>query len=71
MTVEGGCTVIGDLRTQTISYCVRKDLNSATRAKRQRDFAAQASESLAATYFGTAALDRDEAEPFALIHRGA
>jgi hypothetical protein len=71
MTVEGGCTVIGDLRTQTISYCVRKDLNSASRAKRQRDFAAQASESLAATYFGTAALDRDEAEPFALIHRGA
>jgi hypothetical protein len=68
--VEGGCTLVGDLRTQQVVYCIRKNLNSPTRLDRQRDFALRAAESLGATYFGGSPLDRDEAEPFALIHRG-
>jgi hypothetical protein len=71
MIVEGGCTIVGNLRTQQISYCVRKNLTSETRLERQREFALHAGETLAATYFGAPQLDRDEAEPFALIHRGA
>jgi len=70
MVVEGGCTVVGNLQTQQISYCIRKNLTSDTRLARQREFALHAGESLAATYFGAPQLDRDEAEPFALIHRG-
>lgn len=70
MAVEGGCTLVGDLRTQRVSYCIRKYLNSSTRLERQREFALQAQESLAATYFGASPVDRDETEPFALIHRG-
>jgi len=70
MAVEGGCTLVGDLRTQRVTYCVRKYLNSSTRLERQREFALQAGESLAATYFGAPPGDRDDGEPFALIHRG-
>jgi len=66
---EGGCTLVADLQTQQIRFCIRKHLNSATRLARQQEFALRAAESPAATYFSGAA-GEDGREPFALIHRG-
>ncbi len=63
----GGCTIVADLRSSSIRYCIRKDARSTTRAKRQAAFLAGESRlSLRDTYFGSV----DLGEPFAMIHRG-
>jgi hypothetical protein len=67
MMFEGGCTVVANLRTSRLQYCIRKNTNSATRLERQQQFAMQAIETRS-TYF--ASLGSFLAEPFAAIHRG-
>jgi len=62
----GGCTIIADLLSSEIRYCVRKDVRSDSRAKREAAFHAAATPSLRDTYFSSVDLH----EPFALIHRG-
>lgn len=66
MTFEGGCTIVADLRTNEIKYCIRKRLDSEGRCDRQRAFALEANANLRATYLGI----HPEAEPFAALHRG-
>lgn len=62
----GGCTVIVDLRSMQIRYCIRKSVCSPTRFSRQADFlAAGFRHTLRHTYFDS--LGRNE--PFAMIHR--
>jgi hypothetical protein len=63
---SGGCTIIADLQSSEIRYCVRKDVSSESRAEREAAFHAAAEPSLRDTYFGSVHLG----EPFALIHRG-
>jgi hypothetical protein len=70
MRFEGGCTLIADLGTPRVAYCIRKPVASIVRRERQRAFAERFHATLRATYFG----ERDVAdlrEPFALLHRGA
>jgi subtilisin family serine protease len=63
----GGCTLIADLRSSHIRYCIRKDINSQTRAARQAAFRAEHEQpSLRDTYFHSVKLG----EPFAMLHRG-
>jgi hypothetical protein len=70
MCIEGGCTVVVDLKAPTIAYCIRKPFASPTRRERQRDFIQQvARTTLRATYFGEYDFDQ-HCEPFALLHRG-
>lgn len=65
--LEGGCTIIADLRSLKIRYCIRKNVLSTSRAERQERFqAASRGPSLRETYFGHLQAD----EPFALMHRG-
>jgi hypothetical protein len=62
----GGCTIISDLRSLKIQYCIRKDVQSQTRFDRQAKFLALGSKhSLRDTYFNAS----DQSEPFAMIHR--
>ena len=70
MMFEGGCTLVADLRSCKIRYCIRKDTNSQGRLQRQQEFAAAASGSMRAVYFGAPSLKSEPAEPFAAIHRG-
>jgi hypothetical protein len=70
MWFEGGCTIVADLRTRQIRYCIRKDSNSAGRLQRQQKFAADAPGSRRAVYFGAPSLHAEITEPFAAIHRG-
>jgi len=63
---SGGCTVIADLHSSEIRYCIRKDVQSNTREQRQAAFQATKEQSLRQTYFGSVHLR----EPFAMIHRG-
>jgi hypothetical protein len=63
--LEGGCTVIADLHTLKIKYCVRKSVRSPARAACQRGFATEEASSLRAIYLSEA----DEKEPIAAIHR--
>jgi hypothetical protein len=64
---RGGCTLVIDAITGKVRYTIRKTLDH-PRIERQRRFILeQASESLAATYFG--GVGREEAEPFAMLHR--
>lgn len=74
MSFEGGCTVVADLRTSRVRYCIRKGLKSSTRLMRQQQFALSEFDSLNATYRGVRSLSGDPSEsddePFALIHRG-
>jgi hypothetical protein len=73
MAFEGGSTVVADLRSRKVRYCIRKSLNSASRLARQQQFALGEFDSLQATYLGARSLDENSAllakEPFALIHR--
>jgi len=66
MSVEGGCTIIGDLRRLKIRYCVRKNVKSENRRARQLEFQMARRESTRTAYFG----DTEPAEPFAAMHRG-
>jgi len=61
---RGGCTLIYDLETARLRYCIRKNIRSENRLQRQRAFLSHPdSASLLATFFGA-----DCAEPFALLH---
>lgn len=66
MTMQGGCSIIADLRQRKIRYCIRKSLNSASRLARQQQFALAKLDSVRATYLGSGLT----AEPFAALHRG-
>ncbi|WP_182864694.1 S8 family serine peptidase [Rhodopirellula sp. JC639] len=57
MSFEGGCTVVADLRASRVRYCVRKNLQSASRLTRQQEFALGEFDSLQATYLGARSLD--------------
>jgi hypothetical protein len=73
MIFEGGSTIVADLRTQKIRYCIRKHPGSAARLARQQQFALREFDSLHATYLGARSLSASghpNEEPFALIHRG-
>ena len=62
----GGCTLVADLYSSRIRYCIRKDVLSQTRQERQAAFRAAAEPSLRDTYFEAVHVG----EPFAMIHRG-
>jgi hypothetical protein len=69
VTAEGGCTLVADLKTPKVAYCIRKPLGSETRLARQLDFLQRFSNTgLRSTYFG-AWEPGDVREPFALLHR--
>jgi len=63
--VQGGCTLVANLETLQISYCIRKSATSRTRLERQRAFLAGAG-SLFSTYFASPKAK----EPVARLHRG-
>ncbi len=66
---RGGCTLLVDIETGAIRYCVTKNIASENRLARQRRFLTGGTDaSLRATYFGGAS-EGAEAEPFALLHR--
>lgn len=67
---RGGCTLIVDLETGKLRYCIYKDINSERRYERQRAFVngTNAASSFTETYFGiTGYQERDEV--FAFTHR--
>jgi len=69
MRFSGGCTVLADLISGTISYCIRKPVDSETRRQRQQAFHMQwEGSNLRATYF-TREGDEAPREPFAVLHR--
>ncbi len=73
---RGGCTLLIDLETGEVRYCVGKGIESERRLKAQRRFLAEhLNPSLQATYFGDpyktyfTSIDKGtELEPFALLH---
>ncbi len=66
---RGGCTFLIDLDSGEVRYSIGKGIASDSRLERQRSFLAGDSDgSLAATYFGDPRM-REDAEPFALLHR--
>ena len=68
---RGGCTLVIDLETGRLRYCIYKSINSADRYNRQRSYASgqYAGPSIAATYFDTASSDEVQ-EVFSFLHRG-
>jgi hypothetical protein len=63
---RGGCTLVVDLRSGEVRYCIRKDFLSQGRLARQREFlVGGSSPSRQAVYF--AGLGEEE-EPFAFLH---
>ena len=65
---RGGCTLLIDLETQAIRYCVRKRVGQAERISAQEGYrVAMARSLLRGNYFDDAAAVR---EPFAMLHRG-
>ncbi|CAO4171672.1 hypothetical protein [Methylorubrum populi] len=65
-TFRGGATLVVDLRTREVRYCISKDIASDERLSEQRRFRFGAKgEALGATYFGVAR----RTEPFAFLHR--
>lgn len=68
---RGGCTLIIDLETGRLRYCIYKNIHSSDRYNRQRDHISglNAGPSLAATYFDTASSD-ESLEVFSFVHRG-
>jgi hypothetical protein len=68
MRFSGGCTLIADLKTAQVLYCVRKPIDSTTRRQRQQAFTMLwENQSLRATYFSR--IDDEVREPFAILHR--
>jgi hypothetical protein len=65
--LRGGCTVLIDLDHGAVRYCIGKGITSEARLAAQRAFA-RSNGSLQATYFGDPRR-REQAEPFALLHR--
>lgn len=69
---RGGCTLIFDLDTLNLRYCIKKSITSPERLAAQRRYRLEGrTTSLRATYFAGVALDEEEEneEPFALLHR--
>jgi hypothetical protein len=65
---RGGCTLLVDAEDGKVRYSIKKPLDDDERKERQRRYLQEeASESLAATYFGDVTTDRGE--PFAMLHR--
>jgi hypothetical protein len=65
-TFPSGCTLVADLRTLRINYCIRKPAASDTRRERQLAFETDFAGRLpGATYFGNPGLSP---EPFARLH---
>jgi hypothetical protein len=66
---RGGCTLLVDMETGRVRYSIVKDIKNRNRLRRQRAFLQGGSSvSLRATYFG-GLTDRQEREPFAMLHR--
>ena len=69
MSFSGGCTLIADLKVGSVSYCIRKPVDSGTRRQRQQAFTMQwENDGLRSTYFAPRD-ERDVREPFAILHR--
>jgi hypothetical protein len=68
---RGGCTLIIDMETGRLRYCIYKRIDSQTRYERQRAYLGgeNAGPSLTATYFDTALTD-ETTEVFSFVHRG-
>lgn len=64
--LRGGCTVLMDLDSREVRYCIGKGMTSEARLANQRAFV-RTSGSLQATYFGDPRR-REQAEPFAMLH---
>lgn len=69
-TFKGGCTLIADLRSSEIRYCIRKDTGSPTREEREARFRAARPLSLRETYFQSVFQSVNQREPLAMLHRG-
>ena len=70
MLFEGGCTLVADLRSCRVRYCIRKNTDSEGRLARQQGFASRSLTARRAVYFGAPSLKAEIREPFAAIHRG-
>jgi len=69
MTFRGGCTLILDLKTFRVQYCIMKSIVDDQRLERQKKYVRnRLGSSLQATYFNRYC-DEEIAEPFALLHR--
>jgi hypothetical protein len=70
---RGGCTLIFDLDTLDLRYCISKPIDSKERLAAQRRYRSEGrTTSLRATYFGGVTTDEeDDEEPFAFLHREA
>jgi hypothetical protein len=69
-TFRGGCTLLIDMDTKKIRYCIAKNILSEKRLQQQREYLSPANErTLGATYFGDFRSGENK-EPFALLHRG-
>ncbi|HEV7517920.1 MAG TPA: S8 family serine peptidase [Thermoanaerobaculia bacterium] len=67
LTFRGGATLLVDLETARVRYCVAKSITSEERLAQQRRFQGfPTAQSLHATYFG----ESGGGEPFAALHRG-
>lgn len=62
--VQGGCTLLIDLKTGAVRYFIRMKLNHKLRVERQLGFAGSGGVSLSKNYFARCS----ESEPFALLH---
>jgi len=66
---RGGCTMIFDLNTLSLRYCIPKSIDNPDRLEAQRQYRRTGrAASLRATYFAECTLS-DQEEPFALLHR--
>ena len=64
---RGGCTLIVDDDSGRVRYCISKRIGSRERLQRQRDYILTRRAGVRQSmYFG---MDREIAEPFALLHR--
>jgi hypothetical protein len=67
--MEGGCTVIVDLKNADIAYCIRKPISSRSRQALQKEYLQGfAGTHLRDTYFARDA-SNERKEPFAFLHR--
>jgi len=68
---RGGCTLLVDLDTSQVRYCIVKNILSKNRLARQRAFhTGDTDTSLRAMYFGDM-LRSGLKEPFAFLHRSS
>jgi hypothetical protein len=69
---RGGCTLLVDLETARVRYCIYKDISSQNRIERMRKYLQSGSgPSLQATYLGDPGkgFSRSRLEPIASLHR--